>query len=154
MVSMLRHCLATLAYRGGKVLRGAPEGFASFRAQPGTRTPGEILAHVNDLLDWMRHLLDGAQVWHDSAPQPWAAEVARFHATLAEVDARLAAGMPPGVSAERIFQGPLADALTHVGQIALLRRMAGSPVKGENYFKADITEGVVGPDQRAPRVEF
>ena len=151
---MLRHTLATLAYRGAKALRDAPDGFASFRAHPGTRTPGDILAHVNDLLDWMAHLLDGAHAWHESIPGAWADEVARFHATLAVVDAKLAGGVPPGVSPERVFQGPVADALTHVGQIALLRRMAGAPVKGENYFKADITAGKVGADQPAPRIEF
>jgi hypothetical protein len=87
-------------------------------------------------------------------PLAWPDEVARFHRTLADVDARLAPGLAPGVSAERLFQGPVADALAHVGQIALLRRMAGAPIKGENYFKADIVEGLVGPDQRPPRVEF
>jgi hypothetical protein len=151
---MLRHCVATLAYRGGKALRGAPDGFGTYSAHPGTRTPLQILAHVNDLLDWMRHLLDGAHVWRESTPQAWQAEVDRFHATLAEIDARLAGPLSDGVSAERLFQGPVADALTHVGQIALLRRMAGAPVKGENYFKAEIRAGVVGPDQPAPLVEF
>lgn len=151
---MLRHCLATLAYRGAKATRDAPAGFESFEAHPGTRTPGEILAHVNDLLDWMRHLLDGRHVWRDSTRGPWAHEVARFHASLAEIDARLARGLPDEVPAERVFQGPVADALTHVGQIALLRRMAGAPVKGENYFKADIAVGVVGADQPPARVEF
>lgn len=151
---MLRHCLATLAYRGGKVLRDAPEGFASFEAHQGTRTPGQILAHINDLLDWMQHMLEGRHVWNDSTPQPWPAEVDRFHRTLAEVDETLARGLRADVSAERVFQGPIADALTHVGQIALLRRMAGAPVRGENYFAADILEGAVGPEQPAPRVEF
>ena len=151
---MLRHALATLAYRGAKAVRDAPDGFASFRAHPGTRTPGEILAHVNDLLDWMAHLLEGTHVWHESVPGSWPDEVARFHAALAAVDAKLAGGLPPGVSADRVFQGPVADALTHVGQIALLRGMAGAPIKGENYFKADITAGSVGPDQSDARIEF
>ena len=53
-----------------------------------------------------------------------------------------------------MFQGPIADALTHIGQIGMMRRMAGAPVRGENYFKADIAAGRVGAEQSAPRFEF
>jgi hypothetical protein len=152
--TMLRHTLATLAYRGGKAVRDAPEGFAEHRASASSRTPGQILAHVGDLLDWAVGLADGRHEWHDSPPLPWRKEVERFHAGLAALDARLAGPDPLGFSAESIFQGPIADALTHVGQINLLRRMAGSPVRGENYFKAEIAAGRVGPDQSPPRREF
>jgi hypothetical protein len=151
---MLRHTLATLAYRGGKAVRGAPDGFAAFRAGPTTRTPAEVLAHVGDLLDWTVHLCRGEHVWHDSKPLPWPEEVARFHAALAAVDAVLAADAALGTPAERLFQGPIADALTHVGQITLLRRMFGSPVRGENYAKAEIAAGRLGPEQAPPRREF
>lgn len=151
---MLRHTLATLAYRGGKAIRGMPEAAASFRAAPTTRTPAEILAHVGDLLDWAAALADGRHEWHDSSPLAWPREVDRFFSALARLDARLADGGRLESSEERLFQGPIADALTHVGQIALLRRMAGCPVKGENYFKAEIAAGNVGPDQEAPRREF
>jgi hypothetical protein len=151
---MLRHTLATLAYRGGKAVRDAPEGFAQFNACEGARTPGEILAHVGDLLDWAVSLARGEQRWHDSAPLPWGEEVARFFRGLAEFDAYLASDAPLASSAEALFQGPVADALTHVGQIALLRRMAGGPVRGENYFRADIAAGRVGAEQPAPRREF
>ena len=153
---LLRHTLATLAYRGGKALRGAPASFAEFRAAEGTRTPGQILAHVNDLLAWALHLADGRPVWKDSAPGAWEEDVARFHAGLEKLDARLAASgnEPLGCSEEKLFQGPIADALTHVGQIAMLRRMAGAPMRGENYYKADIEAGRVGPAQAASRVEF
>jgi hypothetical protein len=150
----LRHAVATVAYRGGKAVRGAPASFAGFRAAPGTRTPTQILAHVNDLFDWALHLADGSHVWKDSAPLAWEEEVARFHAGLARFDARLASDAPLGCPAEKLFQGPVADALTHVGQIAMLRRMAGAPMKGENYFKAEIEAGRVGADQAPPRVEF
>ena len=150
----LRHAVATVAYRGGKAVRGAPASFAGFLAAPGTRTPVQILAHVNDLFDWALHLADGAHVWKDSAPLAWEEEVARFHAGLARFDARLASDAPLGCPAEKLFQGPVADALTHVGQIAMLRRMAGAPMKGENYFKAQIEAGRVGADQASPRVEF
>lgn len=152
--SMLRHSLATLAYRGGKAVRGAPEGFAEHRPSPSSRTPGQILAHVGDLLDWAIALADGRHDWHDSTPLPWREEIERFHAGLAALDARLAAPEPLGFSAERLFQGPIADALTHVGQISMLRRIAGAPVRGENYFKAEINAGRVGPEQSAPRREF
>ena len=151
---MLRHTVATVAYRGGKAVANAPEGFADFRAGGATRTPGEILAHVGDLFDWALQLARGAHVFRESPPRPWEAEVARFFAALAAFDAHLASGEPLGFPAEKLFQGPVADALTHVGQIGMLRRMAGAPVRGENYFKAEIVAGRVGPEQAAPRFEF
>ena len=150
----LRHALATLAYRGGKAVRNTPPHFSSFQAGPSSRTAGHILAHLGDLLDWGLSLAQGQQRWQDSAPQSWAQDVARFHAALAAFDAHLASGAPLACTPEKLFQGPIADALTHVGQINLLRRLAGSPVKGENYFRADIEIGRVGPDQTAPKREF
>ncbi len=151
---LLRHALATLAYRGGKALRGAPPEVADFRAGGTTRTPLEILAHVNDLFDWALHLCAGRHVWQDSTPAGWDAEVARFHRGLADFDARLASPAPLGYPLGKIFQGPVADAFTHIGQIALLRRLAGAPVRGENYFRAQIETGRVGVDQNAPVREF
>jgi len=151
---MLRHALATLAYRGGKAVRGAPDRFSDFKTEADIRTPGQILAHVGDLLDWALELADGRRTWRDSPPRPWTEEVARFFEALARLDSRLAAETPLGFTERQLFQGPIADALTHVGQIAMLRRMFGSPVKGENYLKADIVAGRVGPDQSAPRREF
>ena len=150
----LRHTLATVAYRGGKALRGAPSEFASFRVGEGSRTPGEILAHMGDLLDWALSMAEGNQRWQNSAPMDWEEGVRRFHAGLLAFDDYLASSAPLAVSAESLFQGPIADALTHVGQIAYLRRMAGGPVKGENYFKAEIVAGRVGPEQAAPKREF
>jgi len=152
--SMLRHTVATLAYRGGKALRGAPADFAAFHAAPGTRTPGEILAHIGDLLDWALAMCDGKHVWHDSPPLAWDQGTARFFTALEAFDARLASGAPLGVPAERLFQGPIADALTHTGQISMLRRMAGAPVRPENYAQAEIAAGRVGADQAEPRAEY
>jgi hypothetical protein len=152
--AMLRHTLATLAYRGGKALRGAPPQFATFRASPGTRTPGEILAHIGDLLDWAASLAEGKHVWHDSAPRSWEEDTARFVAALEAFDRRLVSGFPLGFPVERLFQGPVADALTHIGQIAMLRRMAGAPVRGESYFQAEIVAGRLGAEQSDPKVEF
>src|SRR5574341_405258 len=150
----LRHTVATLAYRGGKVLRDATNNFGAFKIGATTRSPSAILAHIGDLLDWAVSLAQGEHVWHDSAPSTWDAEVTRFFEGLARLDAYLASGAPLGFSAEQLFQGPIADALTHVGQFALIRRLAGSPVRGENYFEADIAAGRVGPDPAAPRREF
>ena len=151
---MLRHTLATLAYRGGKAVRGVPDRFGDFKAEAAIRTPGQVLAHIGDLLDWALALADGQHVWNDSPPAPWAEEVARFFRALARLDARLAADALRGFSEKQLLQGPIADALTHVGQITMLRRMFGSPVRGENYLKADIVAGRVGPEQSAPRREF
>jgi hypothetical protein len=152
--NLLRHALATLAYRGGKTLRGAPESFAGFEAAAGTRTPLAILAHLGDLLDWALSQAQGGNQWRPIPPSGWNAGVQRFFRSLEALDAHLASEAPLGTSAEKLFQGPVADALTHVGQLALLRRMAGAPVRGENYAVADIAVGRVGPEQAPPRREF
>jgi hypothetical protein len=151
---LLRHTLATVAYRGRKAVSDAPSGFAEFHVAATSRTPGQILAHISDLFDWAVSLADGQHRWHDSTPLPWGQEVARFFEGLRKFDQRLASDSPLECSPEKLFQGPVADAFTHIGQIAMLRRLAGAPVRAENYFKADITVGRVGPDQSRPRVEF
>lgn len=151
----LRHTLATVAYRAGKAVRGVPEGFADFRASETTRTPAQVLAHIGDLFDWALVLAcHGRHEWHDSAPLRWEEEVTRFFEKLRKFDDFLSSTEPLRFSAEALFQGPVADALTHIGQIAMLRRMAASPIKGENYFRAEIVSGRVGPDQAAPKREF
>jgi hypothetical protein len=152
--ALLRHTVATIAYRAGKAVRHAPPVFGGFSVAAGSRTPVQILAHLGDLFDWALWLARGEHKWHDSTPLPWEDEVARFFAALEQFDGYLASNEPLGNPPERLFQGPIADALTHTGQIAMLRRLAGSPVKGENYFKADIVAGRVGSSQTAPRVEF
>jgi len=151
---MLRHTLATLAYRGGKAVRGAPDSFADFRASETSRTPAQILGHIGDLMDWALTMAKGAEAWHDSSPQSWTQDVDRFHASLAEFDEYLASAEDLGCSCERLFQGAIADALTHVGQLTMLRRIAGAPIRSENYSKADIQSGRVGAEQTAPRREF
>jgi hypothetical protein len=151
---LLRHTVATLAYRGGKAVRGAPDSFASFRASETTRTPAEILAHIGDLLDWALSIAKGAEAWHDPESRTWIAEVERFHASLARLDAYLASDAELAATCERLFQGPIADALTHVGQLAMLRRIAGAPIRGENYSVAKIELGRVGEQQSPPVREF
>jgi hypothetical protein len=153
-MEMLRHSVATLGYRGAKAMRGAPPEFASYRAAPDSRTPAEIVAHMGDLFEWALGMCDGRHAFHESPPLAWEEEVARFFATLEAFDRRLGAGAPLGFPAEKIFQGPIADALTHVGQVAMLRRMAGSKIRGENYFAAKIEVGRVGGEQAEAVVEF
>jgi hypothetical protein len=149
----LRHTLATLAYRSGKVLRGAPATFGDFQIHDSVRTPVRILAHMGDLMDWALTQVEGNPRWNDSVPLPWEEEVARFFAALAALDARIAAGGGGAAHPGRLFQGPIADALTHTGQLAMLRHVAGMPVRAENYAAA-IAVGKVGPEQAAPRNEF
>jgi len=151
---LLRHALASLAYRAGKPLRGAPPAFAGFQAAPGVRTPAQILAHMGDLFDWALSIARGKEAWQNSAPLAWDAEVARFFASLQAFDEYLASGEAVHVPAEKLLQGPLADALTHTGQLTILRRMAGAPIRGENYSRAEIAAGRVGAEQVAPRQEF
>jgi len=152
--ALLRHAVATIAYRGGKAVRGAPAGFAEFRVGDASRTPAAILAHIGDLFDWALSIARGAQAWHDSAPLAWDAEAARFFDTLKRFDDYLQSDAPLAVAPERLVQGPIADALTHVGQIAMLRRLAGGPIRPENYYQADIAAGRVGAEQTPPRREF
>jgi hypothetical protein len=152
--AFLRHTVATLAYRCGKVVRDAPAHFADYPVAADSRTPVRILAHVGDLLDWALWLARGEYRWNTSTPLAWDMEVDRFFAALEQLDAYLASDAPLGSPAETIFQGPVADALTHIGQLAMLRRLVGSPVRAENYAKANIVAGRVGADQTPPSVEF
>ena len=151
---LLRHTVATLAYRGAKAVRDAPDSFGSFRSSETTRTPGEILAHIGDLLNWALSIAKGAEAWHNAEQRSWAQEVERFHATLASFDDYLASDSALACTCERLFQGPIADALTHVGQLTMLRRMAGAPIRGENYSIAKVEAGRVGAQQDAALREF
>jgi len=152
--ALLRHTLATLAYRGGKAIRNAPASFGNYRGHETSRTPVEILAHIGDLLDWGLSIAAGKQEWHNSKPMAWDKECERFFAALKTFDEYLGSDKPLQVAEEKLFQGPVADIFTHIGQIAMLRRMGGAPVKGENYYVAQITTGRVGPEQAAPNREF
>ena len=150
----LRHTLATLAYRAEKPLRDAPDGFAQTSAGPGSRTAGEILAHMSDLLDWALWIARGEKRWETTPPTTWNADCERFFSSIAALDAYLASDADLVAPAEQIFQAPIADALTHTGQLNLLRRLADAPVRGENYARAHIETGRVGRDQSADRSEF
>jgi len=152
----LRHCVATLAYRAAKATRGTPDTFAGFRPGPTSKTPVEILAHMGDLMDWALSMANGTPRWNNAAPLAWEPECARFFLAVQRFDDVLASGQPLHYELTRLFQGPVADALTHTGQIAMLRRLHGAPMKGESYNRADIAVGRVGPDQTPadPRYEF
>jgi hypothetical protein len=152
--TMLRHTLATLAYRGGKGVRDAPASFAHFKASAGTRTPVQIMAHIGDVMDWGLSIAKGQQAWKNSEPLAWDAEVSRLFSSIKAFDDYLASSEALHAPVEKLFQGPIADALTHVGQICMLRRIAGAEIRGENYFQAEIEAGRVGPDQPRPRREF
>jgi hypothetical protein len=151
---MLRHALATLAYRAGKALRGAPPEFSAYTPAPGSRSAGQILAHMGDLTDWGASIARGAQTWRNAPVQAWDADVRRFFDSLAAFDAALAEGSLDETTAHTLVQGPIADALQHTGQLTMMRRLAGAPIRGENYAVADIVAGRVGAEQAAPRREF
>src|SRR5215467_8350759 len=150
----LRHAVATLAYRGAKVLGGAPANFSDFRVAKGSRSAGEILAHLGDLLDWALSLARGKRRWRNSKPRSWSEDTERFFAALKTFDDYLASGASLHTAPEKLFQGAIADSLTHIGQIAMLRRLAGARVRGENYYRAKIEVGRTGPDQNSPVSEF
>ena len=152
--ALLRHTVATVAYRGGKAVRGAPASFADFSPDGSPRTAGKVLAHIGDLYDWALSQAKGAEAWNDSTPLDWEREIDRFFGTLQRFDAFLASDTPLAVPAERLFQGAIADSLTHVGQLAMMRRLAGVKMKAENYARADIVAGRVGAEQTTPKREF
>jgi hypothetical protein len=151
---LFRHALAALAYRAGKVLRDAPESFAGFAAGEGGRTAGQILAHLGDLMEWALSMADGSQKWNDSKPLDWKKEVERFFVALKTFDDYLASSKEIHAPLERLLQAPVADALTHVGQLAMMRRMAGTATRGENYYVAEMVVGRVGIEQAAPKQSF
>jgi len=151
---LLRHTVATVAYRGGKTIRDAPLHFPNFHAAETTRTPLQLLAHISDLYDWALSIAQGKQVWNNAKPLEWNAEVERFFTTMTKFDEYLASDTPLNAPADKLFQGPIADSLSHIGQLAMLRRMANSPIRGENYYVADIASGRCGAKQSAPKREF
>lgn len=152
--AVVRHLMATLAYRAAKVIRGAPPGFGALAFGEQTRTPGRIMSHLGDLMTWATTLARGDYLWTAGGSDDWDTEVKRFFERLADLDRMLADGDPPEGALERLIQGPLADALWHVGQLAMLRGMAGHPIRPESYARAEIVAGRVGLEQAAPGREY
>jgi hypothetical protein len=147
---ILRHFLAAIAYRTQKSLQGAPAEFAAFRVAPSVRTPHEIVKHITSVLGYARTFFTGGEWWPEKLPD-FKDEVLRLHEVLASLSHYLEKDTPlQGTTPERILQGPFSDAMTHVGQLAMLRRLFGSPVPPENFIMAAIDTENVGPDQPAP----
>jgi hypothetical protein len=147
---LLRHFLAALAYRTQKALRGAPPDFSDFDPGMRARHPREILRHMTSVLGYARTFFVGGTYRADPL-DTLAAEEHRFHETLQELSALLKSETAlRGIAEEQLLQGPLADAMTHAGQLALLRRLAGAPVPPENFVFAAISVDRLGPDQAAP----
>jgi hypothetical protein len=151
--AVVRHLVATLAYRAAKVLRDVEPGFAQASFGDATRKPVLIVAHMADLMAWAISVARGGFVWKPEGSADWRTEVARFFDNLAALDRELASNAADG-SIEKLIQGALADALTHVGQLAMLRGMAGMPVRPESYARAEIVAGRVGLEQARPGREF
>ena len=149
---LLRHTLAALAYRAARALEDAPESFAGFDGAG--RTPAQILAHMGDLFDWALSMAEGNQRWHNSEPRAWDAEKQRFFGALGAFDAYLTSGERIHAPIERLLQGPVTDALTHVGQLAMMRRLAGCSIGGENYYVAEIAPGQISAELPAPVKPF
>ncbi len=152
--ALLRHTVATLAYRAGKVLRDVPPHFAAFRAGPDSRSAVEILSHLVDLMGWAERLARGEYRWEAGVVEDWNTAVDQFFAALVAVDAALADASLAPYPAAVLFQGPIADALTHVGQLAMMRGVAGAAVRPESYARATIETGRVGREQAPPGREF
>lgn len=153
--AFLRHALATLAYRAGKTLRGTPESFAGYLVTPDSNSPQWLVRHMTDLVNWCLCLMrDGEPVFREVEELPWRQQVERFFASLKTLDDYLASGAEIRWDPGRVLQGGIADALTHTGQLAMLRRLAGVKMKGENYMRAEIAAGRVGLDQAPPVREF
>ena len=140
---LFRHLLATVAFRAKVAISDAPADFAFFSINETIRTPAEILAHLGDLINGSHFLMKGEFVHLNSAPLEWKDEVKRFFTAVQSFDSFLASDAPLKQPIEKLTQGPIADALTHVGQIIMLRRAAGSPVKAESYFEAEIVAGKI-----------
>jgi hypothetical protein len=153
-IEFVRHVLATIAYRAGKTIRTAPESFAQFKAGASSKTPLQIVAHMGDLFDWSLTVLKGAPGWTAAPTTNWNDDVARFFGSLKKFDDYLVTGLPINADLAKLFQGPISDSLTHIGQLAMLRRLHGSPMKGESYMRADIVPGRVGIDQTPPKPEY
>jgi hypothetical protein len=138
---LFRHLVATLAFRVKVAISDTQPDFAAFKISETIRTPNEILAHLGDLLEGSLFLMKGEFVVLNSEPLAWREEVKRFFSAVGEFDSYLASDAPLAQPIEKITQGPIADALTHVGQIVMMRRAAGNPVKAESYFTAEIVPG-------------
>ena len=151
---LLRHTVATLAYRAEKVLRDVPDGLPEHRFSPTSRPAIGVVAHLGDLMEWATRMAQGEYRWAPEPETDWVPACDRFFRSVRELDQALIHAALEVYPPEIIFQGPIADALTHVGQLALMRGAFGAPVRPESYARADIRAGRVGREQSAARKEF
>jgi hypothetical protein len=148
--ALLSHFLAALAYRTQKALRGAPEGFAAFDAGNGVRTPHELVCHMRSVLGYACTFIIGGK-YDSPSPTEFEADVEAFHDMLADLSSRLAGGEQlNGITEEILLQGPFADAMTHAGQLAMLRRLHSEPVAAENFIFAKISDANLTSNQPEP----
>ena len=146
---MLRHFLAAIAYRTQKALKDHPRDFGEFRAARGIRTPHQIVNHMTNVLGYARTFFVGGRFRAHKLPT-FREEITRLHEMLADLSTQIADGQLEGITPEQMLQGPLSDVMSHTGQLAMLRRLAGSPVPPENFVMADISAENVGPNQADP----
>jgi hypothetical protein len=146
---MLRHFLASIAYHASKAIRDAPDGYPEIEVGAGVRTPRRILHHITGVLSYAHSFFEHYETTYFDL-EPWDTEVESFYTILGKLDESLREKAPNGVTEERLLQGPLSDSMAHVGQLLMLRRMAGSPVPSENFVYAEIKAGALGPDQHEP----
>jgi hypothetical protein len=151
---LLRHTVATLAYRAEKVLRDAPASFGGMRLSPSSRSALEIVSHLGDLMDWGERMARGEYVWEPRPAIDWGAACDRFFRSVKSLDDAIGQAGFEKYPAETIFQGPIADALTHIGQLSIMRGVAGVAVRPESYARAEISAGRVGREQSSARKEF
>ncbi len=147
---MLMHFLAALAYRTQKALRGASPEFANFSAGGKVRTPLELVRHMDSVLGYARTFIIGGS-YRPPQTADFAEAIASFHQVVEDLARHLDAGSKMhGITPEVMLQGPFSDAMTHAGQLAMLRRLAGDPVPPENFIYATISPDNLGPNQPMP----
>jgi len=148
--ALLRHFLATLAYRTQKAIRGAPPDYWFFEAGHEVRTPKVLLEHMTSVLGHARCRFRGGEWWPDPLDTP-EEEIIRFHDMLQDLSDHLEVGDAlVDTTPYRLLQGPFSDAMTHAGQLAMLRRLHGVPVPPEDFIHAEIDPGEPGRDPSAP----
>lgn len=137
----LRCYLAGLVFRFEHVTAGTGEEFAKFEAGHGVRTPQQIVRHMTGLVLLARDQFEEV-AGRRPEPLPWPEEKSRFVATVWDFDTLVSKGS--GLREDRsipsmahVWNGPLSDLMTHVGQLATLRRLAGDPVPAVRYSQVD-----------------
>ena len=150
---LLRHMLATIAYRFQKTVRNTTEEFGVFRNTRDTRTPIEIINHMYDVLNKTKIFIEKERYDKTSTAQlELRLEIERFHRVLNNLDVVLSEKELDIKFSKRLLQGPLSDVLCHIGQIAMLSGQSGNKIKGEDFFSAKIMTGNTSSEQALPKL--